>query len=147
MVHSRLTPLYHTETGNSRSANFIHSLRGLVSKLVRDSPYTNHTTGGPHSVVQQRCALLIVQLTIMHSNLWPSRRKAAFATPPPVTMPTSPHPGNSENRQANNCTGAARQAHRRERRGIRVAMSDERQTLPTTHPKNCTSHDSHYGVI
>ena len=36
------------------------TLRGLVSKLVRDPPYTNHTTGGgAHIVVQQRAALLI----------------------------------------------------------------------------------------
>ena len=35
------------------------TLRGLVSKLVRDPPYTNHTTGGAHSAVQQRAVLLI----------------------------------------------------------------------------------------
>ena len=34
------------------------TLRGLVSKLVRDPPYTNHTAGGAHSAVQQRAALL-----------------------------------------------------------------------------------------
>ena len=55
------------------------TLRGLVPKLVRDPPYTNHTTGRAHSAVQQRAPLLIVQFlfftsssTTPHTTKWNS---------------------------------------------------------------------------
>ena len=43
------------------------TLRGLVSKLVRDPPHTNRTMGGAHSAVQQRAALLVHALLLRYS--------------------------------------------------------------------------------